>query len=98
VVHAESEERNRALLHTLRSLIAPGGRLVIHENVVEPDRTQPKEAALFAVNMLAMTDGGRTYTEAEIAGWGTDAGFTFAGGERLNARSYLIHLHRPTAS
>jgi SAM-dependent methyltransferase len=97
VVHAESEERNRALLRTLRSLIAPGGRLVVHENIVEPDRTQPKEAALFAVNMLAMTDGGRTYTEAEIAAWGREAGFTFGGGERLDARSYLVHLRRPTA-
>jgi SAM-dependent methyltransferase len=97
VVHAESEDRNRALLRTLRPLIAPGGRLVIHENVVEPDRMQPKEAALFAVNMLAMTDGGRTYTEAEIAAWGAEAGFTFAGGERLNARSYLVHLTRPAA-
>ena len=97
VVHAESAERNRALLQTLWSLIAPGGRVVIHENVVEPDRTQPKEAAMFAVNMLAMTDGGRTYTEAEIASWGTEAGFTFTGGERLNARSYLVHLRRPAA-
>jgi SAM-dependent methyltransferase len=97
VVHAESEERNRALLRTLRPLIAPGGRLVVHENVVEPDRTAPKEAALFAVNMLAMTAGGRTYTTAEIAAWGGEAGFTFHGGERLHARSYLVHLRRPAA-
>jgi hypothetical protein len=97
VVHAESPERNRALLHTLWPLITPGGRLVIHENVVEADRTQPTEAAMFAVNMLAMTDGGRAYTEAEIAAWGKEAGFAFEGGERLSGRSYLIHLRRPDA-
>jgi roadblock/LC7 domain-containing protein len=75
----------------------PRGRLIVHENVVDLDRTTAKEAALFAVNMLAMTAGGRTYTEREIAAWGEAAGFTFASGERIHARSYLLSFRRPPA-
>lgn len=90
VIHAESPQRNRALLGKLRPLLAPGGRLVIHENVVGPDRTSPPEAALFAVNMLAMTDAGRTYTEAEIGIWLREAGFVMETVERLSGRSVLI--------
>jgi len=97
VMHAETPEANRALLRTLRAQVNPGGRLIVHENVVDPGRTTPKEAALFAVNMLAMTAGGRTYTEQEIAAWGEAAGFTFEGGERIQARSYLLSFRRPPA-
>jgi SAM-dependent methyltransferase len=95
VIHAETPEHNRALLRALYPLVAPGGRLIVHENVVDPGRTTPKEAALFAVNMLAMTPGGRTYTEQEIAAWGEAAGFLCEGGERIHARSYLLTLRRP---
>jgi hypothetical protein len=95
VVHSESPEANRAFFRRLFPLVSPGGRLVIHERVVEPDRTAPQEAAIFAVNMLAMTPGGRTYTEQEIAEWGTGAGFVFERGERLSERSYLITMRRP---
>jgi len=98
VMHAETPERNRVLLGTLWSRVKPGGRLIVHENVVDPERTTPKEAALFAVNMLAMTPGGRSYTEQEIATWGEAAGFTFEGGERIHARSYLLSFRRPPES
>ncbi len=96
VIHTESPERNRALFGRLLSLVSPGGRVVVHENVVEPGRISPFAAALFAVNMLAMTPGGRTYTEAEIAGWGRESGFRRERGDRLSERSFLIVLRRAT--
>lgn len=95
VLHSESPEANQRLLQALFPLVAPGGRVVIHENVVEPERTGPVDAALFAVNMLAMTAGGRTYTEAELAGWGAAAGFQASSGRRLGLRSFLLTLTRP---
>jgi SAM-dependent methyltransferase len=94
VVHGESADANRALFAKLARVIAPGGRLVVHENLVNPDRTSPRPAAIFAVNMLAMTPGGRTYTEDEIAGWGRETGFEHEGGERVGERSYLVTLKR----
>lgn len=94
VLHAESPARNRDLLRRVFPLVAPGGRVVVQENMVEGDRTQPKEAALFAINMLTATPGGRTYTEGEIRGWGEEAGFRFEGCERLSARSSLLSLRK----
>jgi hypothetical protein len=44
--------------------------------------------------MLAMTEGGRTYTEREMLDWGRQAGFEPEGGERVSARSYLVRLRR----
>ena len=95
VVHSESPERNRLLFGRLRDALAPGGRLVVRENVVEEGRTSPPPAALFAVNMLAMTAEGRTYTEAEIVSWAEEAGFAFERGERLDERSFLLTFRRP---
>jgi len=95
VLHGESETRNRDLFRRLYPVVAPGGRVVVRENLVDQDRTTPAPAALFAVNMLAMTQGGRTFTEAEIAGWGEEAGFAHEGGERIDERSCLVTLRRP---
>jgi SAM-dependent methyltransferase len=95
VLHAESPERNVEFLRRLAPKVEPGGRVVIHENAADPDRTSPVWSALFAVNMLAMTEGGRTYTEREMMDWGRKAGFEPAGGERVSERSYLVCLRKP---
>jgi hypothetical protein len=94
LLHAESPERNRELLRRLFALVSPGGWLIVHEHVVLPGRTEPATAALFAVNMLAMTDGGRTYTEDEILSWGTEAGFAPRPGERIDDRSFLVRMRK----
>ena len=47
--------------------LVPGGRIVIRDHVMEPDRTEPKDGAIFAVNMLVNTEGGSTYTFEEIS-------------------------------
>lgn len=95
LVHAEGESANRGLLAKLHGAMAPGGRVVIHENVVDPCRTSPRAGALFAVNMLAMTERGRTYSAEELEGWGREAGFDVEPGERVAERSHLVRLRRP---
>jgi SAM-dependent methyltransferase len=94
VMHAESSDRNRALLGTIERLLGSGGRLVIHEFFVDSDRTSPAEAALFAVNMLAMTPGGRTYTVQEVEEWARDAGLDSIGFEQVGERSGLATFRR----
>lgn len=97
VVHSESAEANRRLLRRLFRVVSPGGRVVVHERTVDDDRTSPREAAIFAVNMLAMTAAGRTYTAGEIVEWGAEAGFNGEPGERVSERSYLVSLRKPAA-
>jgi SAM-dependent methyltransferase len=94
VVHAESPERNRDLFGKIERILEPEGRLVVHEFFVDPGRTSPAEAALFAVNMLAMTPGGRTYTADEVSAWARDAGLEPIGHERISERSALSFFRR----
>ena len=49
---------------------------MVRDHVMSPDRTQPLEGALFAMNMLAGTEGGCTYTFDEIKEGLKAAGFT----------------------
>ena len=98
VVHGEPPEANRGLFARLFDRIAPGGRLVVVERLVDKGRASPRDAALFAVNMLAMTPGGRTYTEREILDWGREAGFVAEPGEQVDEGASLVRLRRPRDS
>jgi hypothetical protein len=48
----------------------------VRDFILDPDRTSPKQAALFALNMLVGTPHGSTYTEAEYEAWLRGAGFS----------------------
>lgn len=63
------------LFRRCRRALAPGGRIVIRDFILEPDKTAPKSAALFALNMLVNTRAGSTYNEAEYRSWLREAGF-----------------------
>ena len=58
ICHMLSEEENCDLLALCRAALATGGRLVIEDFILRPDKTAPKWAALFALNMLVGTRGG----------------------------------------
>jgi ubiquinone/menaquinone biosynthesis C-methylase UbiE len=76
IIHSNSPEENLDLYRkTFRSL-KPGGRILIRDHIMEPDRTHPKDGAIFAINMLVGTSGGSTYTYEEIKGGLSQAGFT----------------------
>jgi SAM-dependent methyltransferase len=76
IIHQNSPEQNEKLFGKIYRCLDGGGRIVIRDHVMSPDRTQPPEGALFAVNMLAGTSGGGTYTFDEIKAGLTAVGFT----------------------
>ena len=75
ICHMLDEDENQDLFHRCAKALAPGGRLVLREFILEPDRTKPREAAIFALNMLVGTRRGNTYTEAQYRTWLQQAGF-----------------------
>ncbi len=75
ICHMLSEAENLDLLRRCLAALAPGGRLVIQDFILEPDKTTPRFAALFALNMLVGTPGGSSYSEPEYAAWLGQAGF-----------------------
>ena len=66
IVHQNSRVQNRALFSKVVAALVPGGRIAIRDILMEEDRTQPMAGALFAVNMLVATEGGGTFTFAEL--------------------------------
>ncbi len=75
ICHMLGPDENRELLAKSFAALAPGGRVVVQDFILDPDRAGPRMAALFALNMLVGTAGGNTYTEAEYALWLREAGF-----------------------
>lgn len=73
-VHIFPPETNRRLVSRAAGALAPGGHLAIKDFLLDPDRTTPPGAALFAVNMLVATEGGDSYTVEEVHEWFREAG------------------------
>ena len=65
IVHQHAREDSRALFAKVHAALAPGGRIMIRDIVMEPNRIEPAEGALFAVNMLVATASGGTFTMDE---------------------------------
>ena len=95
ILHSEGKERSRALLSKTFKALMSGGTIAIAEFLVNPDRTGPLNALLFAVNMLVNTDTGDTYSFEEIAEWLTEAGFVNARTLESPGPSPLILATKP---
>jgi len=75
ICHMLSPEENLDLLQRCRAALTLGGRVVIQDFLLEPDKTAPRQAALFSLNMLVGTQGGASYSRPEYAAWLAQAGF-----------------------
>jgi predicted O-methyltransferase YrrM len=76
ICHMLDEKENAHLIARCYDALAPGGRLVIQEFILDPDKCAPQSAALFSLNMLVGTRAGSSYSEPEYAAWMLAAGFT----------------------
>jgi predicted O-methyltransferase YrrM len=75
ICHMLDPEENKKMLRKSYAALRPGGRVVIQDFILEPDKTAPRHAALFALNMLVNTRGGSSYSEPEYRAWLEEAGF-----------------------
>jgi SAM-dependent methyltransferase len=75
IIHQNSPERNVELYRKIHRALAPGGRLLIRDHIMNEERTEPAAGALFALNMLVCTDGGDCYTFGEVRNSLLKAGF-----------------------
>jgi (2Fe-2S) ferredoxin/SAM-dependent methyltransferase len=95
VCHMLGPDGNRDLLQRAARALAPGGRVVIQDFILEPERSAPRQAVLFAINMLVGTEAGSTYTEAEYAAWLEAAGLAQVRRVRLPGPADLMVGVRP---
>jgi 2-polyprenyl-3-methyl-5-hydroxy-6-metoxy-1,4-benzoquinol methylase len=83
IFHAYPPEENLEVLGKCLVALNPGGRVAVHEFNISEDRTRPQHSALFSINMLVNTAGGRCYSPEEIKGWLLEAGFRAVRGKSL---------------
>jgi ubiquinone/menaquinone biosynthesis C-methylase UbiE len=79
VLHAFSGTNNLKILEKAINALDQKGIIVIHEFRLEKDRTSPVQSALFSVNMLVNTNGGRCYSVAEMREWLSSLGLRKVG-------------------
>ena len=74
ILHMLSVDECRQLLKKAAVALASKGTIVISEFLVKDDRSGPPMGLIFAVNMLAHTENGDTYSFEQISGWLKEAG------------------------
>ena len=75
VLHSNSLEVNRNLIQKCYNALNRKGRIVIHDWIMNQDRTEPSAGAIFSINMLVGTGAGDCFTEQEVTDMLHDAGF-----------------------
>lgn len=75
ILHAFSERECIRLLRRVRDSMAPMGRVAVQEFLLDEGKTSPPGPALFSLHMVAVTEGGRSYTGGEVAVMLSTAGF-----------------------
>ncbi len=74
ILHGESPENCRKIIHNAAASLEPGGIILIHEFILNNTKDGPLFPALFSLNMLLGTGGGQAYSENELHGMLADAG------------------------
>lgn len=75
LLHGESPDTNQAILKKVYGALNSGGTIAIGEILSYKGKKESAIGLLFALNMLACTPKGETYSDEEVKGWLEDVGF-----------------------
>ena len=76
MLHQESPDSISDLFRHAYESLVPGGVVYVLDMMTDATHTHPKFSALFALNMALTTQNGWVFSDQELAGWLSDAGFT----------------------
>lgn len=74
-LHQESPNMIVDILRRAHAALKPQGKLFIMDMMTDATHTEPPFSALFAVNMALTTENGWVFSDSELKGWMTEAGF-----------------------
>ena len=95
ILHSYSEKKCRHLIERSYTALGSGGWILIHDFLLNEQRTAPPLAAFFSVHMLAVTDGGRSYSTGEVSRWFEKAGFVDIRMIKVDEQSSLVFGVKP---
>jgi cyclopropane fatty-acyl-phospholipid synthase-like methyltransferase len=90
VIHMFNSEQILELFKKWRTLIKPGGRILIKDLYLNNTKNGPLNNTLFSLHMLLSTESGTCYKESEIIKLLTDAGFEVTKTYSLSEFSAVI--------
>ncbi|MFQ5861847.1 MAG: class I SAM-dependent methyltransferase [Candidatus Brocadiales bacterium] len=90
LLHIYAPKTNTDILKKCYEALEPGGKVVIHDFILDSSGTSPLFPVLFSLNMLLGTCEGSSYSKREIRGWLLEAGFKKPKTVRLNKDSALV--------
>jgi len=67
ILHGERPENAENIIQKAVSVLSPGGKIFIHEFILENTLDGPLFPALFSLNMLLGTEGGQSYSEKSLS-------------------------------
>jgi SAM-dependent methyltransferase len=74
ILHGEGPADCRMMIQKAVGVLEPGGRIMIHDFILNNSLDGPLFPALFSLNMLLGTDAGQSYSENQIIDMLADAG------------------------
>ena len=74
ILHGEDPETCRDIVRKAVEALEAGGMIIVHEFILNDSMDGPLFPALFSLNMLLGTDGGRSYSESQIGEMLSEAG------------------------
>jgi hypothetical protein len=83
ILHDWDLDEKRELLAKAYEALPEGGALIVHEALIDDDRSQNAFGLLMSLNMLIETPGGFDYTGADCQGWMREVGFRSTRVEHL---------------
>ncbi|WP_329174715.1 class I SAM-dependent methyltransferase [Streptomyces sp. NBC_01477] len=75
IAHQEGPEDNMAVFAKVRSVLKPGGTLVVSDYIVDDDRSGPPYPLTFAAEMLLKSRHGSTWRRSDYHDWLTKTGY-----------------------
>ena len=66
ILHGEGPEEAESIVAKAVEALKPGGKILIHEFILDNTMDGPLFPALFALNMLIGSDRGQAYSEAQL--------------------------------
>jgi SAM-dependent methyltransferase len=97
ICHMLGPEENHDLVSRAADALAPGGRVVLSDFVLDEDGSAPRQAVLFSINMLVGTPSGRSYRESELTAFLAEAGLVGIERVRLPGPAHLVVGRKPAA-
>ncbi len=90
ILHMYDHDVNMGIIKKCKRALKENGMVVIHDFMLDSSMTKSLFSAIFSLNMLLGTHGGRNYSFKEYMDWLKSAGFRRLNNSQLDANSVLI--------